>query len=42
MNADAGARALPRVAPKTDTYEIWFDKDLCVTPARMVDACQAR
>lgn len=42
MNADACARALPRATRKTDTYEIWFDKDLCVAPARMVDACQAR
>jgi hypothetical protein len=40
--AEVPVRALPRAAPKTDTYEIWFDKDLCVTPARMVDACQAR
>lgn len=40
--AEVPVRALPRAEPKTDTYEIWFDKDLCVTPARMVDACQAR
>jgi hypothetical protein len=30
---------LRRAQPKTDTYEIWFDKDLCVTPARTVPAC---
>jgi TIR domain len=30
---------LRRAQPKTDTYEIWFDKELCLTPARTVPAC---
>ncbi len=30
---------LRRAQPKTDTYEIWFDKELCLTPARIVPAC---
>jgi TIR domain len=32
---------LRRAQPKTDTYEIWFDKELCITPARTVPACSA-
>jgi TIR domain len=30
---------LRRARPLTDTYEIWFDKELCLTPARTVPAC---
>jgi hypothetical protein len=32
-------KALRQARPGTDTYEIWFDKDLCLTPARHVPAC---
>jgi tetratricopeptide (TPR) repeat protein len=32
-------RTLRQAQPKTDTYEIWFEKDLCITPARTVPAC---
>ncbi len=37
--AEVAVRALRQAQPKTDTYEIWFDKDLCITPARTVPAC---
>lgn len=37
--AEVAVRTLRQVQPKTDTYEIWFDKDLCLTPARTVPAC---
>ena len=37
--AEVTVRTLRTARPKTDTYEVWFDKDLCVTPARTVPAC---
>jgi hypothetical protein len=37
--AEVAVRTLRQAQPKTDTYEIWFDKDLCLTPARTVPAC---
>jgi hypothetical protein len=37
--AEVTVRTLRQAQPKTDTFEIWFDKDLCVTPARTVPAC---
>jgi tetratricopeptide (TPR) repeat protein len=37
--ADVAVQTLRQAQPKTDTYEIWFDKDLCLTPARTVPAC---
>jgi len=37
--SEVAVRALRQARPKTDTYEIWFDKDLCVAPARTVPAC---
>lgn len=37
--AEVAVRRLRQAQPKTDTYEIWFDKDLCITPARTVPAC---
>ncbi len=37
--ADVAVRPLRQAQPKTDTYEIWFDKDLCLTPQRTVPAC---
>lgn len=37
--SDVVVRALRNTQPKTDTYEIWFDKDLCLTPERTVPAC---
>jgi TIR domain len=37
--APVAVRALRQSQPKTDTYEIWFDKDLCVAPERTVPAC---
>jgi hypothetical protein len=40
--ADVPLLTLRRAQPKTDTYEIWFDKELCLTPARTVPACSSR
>ena len=37
--SEVAVRTLRRAQPKTDTYEIWFEKDLCLTPARTVPAC---
>ena len=37
--SDVAVRTLRQAQPKTDTYEIWFEKDLCLTPARTVPAC---
>jgi TIR domain len=37
--AEVAVQTLRQAQPKTDTYEIWFDKDLCLTPARTVPAC---
>ena len=37
--AEVPLLTLRRAQPKTDTYEIWFDKELCLTPARTVPAC---
>jgi hypothetical protein len=37
--ADVAVQTLRQAQPRTDTYEIWFDKDLCLTPARTVPAC---
>ena len=37
--SEVAVRTLRQAQPKTDTYEIWFDKDLCITAARTVPAC---
>jgi tetratricopeptide (TPR) repeat protein len=37
--SEVAVRTLRQAQPKTDTYEIWFEKDLCLTPARTVPAC---
>jgi tetratricopeptide (TPR) repeat protein len=37
--SEVAVRTLRQAQPKTDTYEIWFEKDLCITPARTVPAC---
>ena len=37
--SEVAVRTLRQAQPKTDTYEIWFEKELCITPARTVPAC---
>ena len=35
-------KALRQAEAKTDTFEVWFDKDLCVLPTRTPPACGIR
>lgn len=40
-NADVKLATLRNARPRVDTYEIWLDRDLCVTPERQLPACRS-
>lgn len=39
VDAEPRVATLRRAAPKTDTYEIWIERELCVPGGRQVPAC---
>jgi hypothetical protein len=42
LDTEVAVVTLRQAKPETDTYELWFDRELCVSAARTPPACQAR